>query len=109
MALTPEQRSQRARLAALTRWAKENPAATAARGQAGLLARFEREVDPNNELAPAERTRRAECARKAHMARLALKSSRARAKGSELVRTPDGSRTREASIRARFAKIEGAA
>jgi hypothetical protein len=80
--LTPAQRSQRARLAALVRWSKENPAANAARGQAGLLARFEREVDPDNVLPAAERTRRAEAARKAHMARLALKSSQARSKGA---------------------------
>lgn len=78
MALTPEQRSQSARIAALTRWSKESPAANAARGQAGLLARFEREVDPNNELPPAERSRRAVAARRAHMSRLALKSSQSR-------------------------------
>lgn len=78
--LTPEQRTQRARLAAYTRWSQEDPAANAARGQAGLLARFERQVDPNNELAPAERTRRAEAARRAHMLSLAFKSSRARSK-----------------------------
>lgn len=80
--LTPEQRSQRARLAAFTRWSKENPAANAARGQAGLLARFERQVDPNNELAPAERRRRAEAARRAHMVALAFRSSKARGKGA---------------------------
>lgn len=79
--LTPEQRSQRARIAALTRWAKEDPTETAARGQAGLLARFEREVDPDGRLTPAERTRRAECARKAHMTRLAFASSKARRGG----------------------------
>jgi hypothetical protein len=76
--LTPEQRSMRARIAALTRWSKEDPAVSAARGQAGLLARFEREVDPNRELPAAERVRRAEAARKAHMTRLALASSKSR-------------------------------
>lgn len=80
MALTPEQRTQRARLAALTRWSREDPSTNAARGQAGLLARFEREVDPNGELAPAERLRRAEAARRAHMVRLAFRSSRIRSK-----------------------------
>lgn len=39
-ALTREQRTQRARLAALTRWSKEDPTANAERGQAGLLDRF---------------------------------------------------------------------
>lgn len=82
--LTPEQLSLRGRIGALARWAKEDPQANAARGQAGLLAKFEREVDPDGQLPAAERRRRAECARRAHMARLALKSSRARAELAEL-------------------------
>lgn len=71
-------RSQRARIAALSRWAKESPAANAARGQAGLAARFEREVDPAGLLPQHERVRRAEAARKAHMARLAARSAKVR-------------------------------
>lgn len=39
--LTPEQRTLRASIAAHTRWSREDPAANAARGQAGLLARVE--------------------------------------------------------------------
>lgn len=78
MPLTPEQRSQRARLAALTRWSKEDPSANAARGQAGLLAKFEQQVDPNNELPAPERQRRAQAARRAHMISLAFRSSKAR-------------------------------
>jgi hypothetical protein len=42
--LTKAQRIQRAQIAATTRWSRENPAEQAARGQAGLLARFEREA-----------------------------------------------------------------
>jgi hypothetical protein len=42
------------------------------------LAKFERDVDPNNELTPQERHKRAEYARKAHMQRMALKSAQAR-------------------------------
>lgn len=42
------------------------------------MAKFEREVDPDGILTPAERTRRAESARKAYFARLALKSATAR-------------------------------
>lgn len=76
--LTPEQRRLRAQIAANTRWAREDPTANAARGQAGLLAKFENDVDPDGTLDPAERTRRAEAARKAHMLRLALASSKAR-------------------------------
>lgn len=80
--LTPEQRRQRATAAALARWAKEDPTAQALKGQRGLLARFEREVDPDGILAPVERTRRAQLARRAYMASLALKSSIARTKAS---------------------------
>ena len=79
-ALTPEQRTLRAQIAANTRWSKENPTANAVRGQAGLLARFEREARAADPTAPdAEIARRAERARQAHMQRLALASSRARA------------------------------
>lgn len=85
--LTPEQRSQRARIAAHARWAREDPIPTAIRGQAGLNARFEREVDPDGVLPPAERARRAEHAKKAHFARLALLSAKARSKGR-----PEGDR-----------------
>lgn len=77
--LTPEQRSQRARLAALARWSKESPAANASRGQAGLLEKFRREViadDPS--VVEPELTRRAECRRRLHMQRLAYRSSRTR-------------------------------
>jgi hypothetical protein len=48
----------------------------------GFLARFEREVDPQNALAPEERARRAIAARRAHMARLAHKSAQARRRRS---------------------------
>jgi hypothetical protein len=78
MALTPEQRVMRARIAAHARWSKEDPRPTAERGQEGLLRRFEAEVDPDSQLPPEERRRRAESARRAHMTRLALASSKAR-------------------------------
>ncbi|MGH3847585.1 MAG: hypothetical protein ACRDS0_40145 [Pseudonocardiaceae bacterium] len=76
--LTPAQRSLRARIAANTRWSREDPAPTGPRGQAGLMARFAREVDPDGTLPPAERARRVDSARKAHMQRLALASAKAR-------------------------------
>jgi hypothetical protein len=77
--LSPEQRTLRASIAANARWSRENPTANAERGQAGLLARFEREARAADPAAPdAEIARRAECARKAHMQRMALASSRAR-------------------------------
>ncbi len=42
------------------------------------MARFEREVDPDGTLEPAERERRAAHARKAYYSALALKSAKAR-------------------------------
>lgn len=76
MATTPE---QRARLAAHASWANTpDPAARTAPARSALDARFEREVDPDGVLSSAERARRAEHARKAHFARLALLSSQAR-------------------------------
>jgi hypothetical protein len=43
-------------------------------------ARFEDQVDPDHVLTPAERAKRAEMARKAYFARLALKSAQVRRK-----------------------------
>ncbi|TWF80033.1 hypothetical protein FHX44_115970 [Pseudonocardia hierapolitana] len=83
MALTPEQRRLRAQIAAHIRWSREDPTANAVRAQAGLVARFEREIDPDGTLEPAERARRVESARKAHMKRLALKSAKARRRRAE--------------------------
>jgi len=80
LVLTPEQRSLRARIAANTRWSRENPAENAARGQKGLLAKFAREVDPDGVLPEAERLRRAEKARQVHMQQLAFRSSKARSR-----------------------------
>lgn len=76
--LTPELRSQRARLAALTRWSTQDPVAGTAKARAALADRFLDEVDPDRVLPEAERQRRAECARKAFYARLAYKSAQAR-------------------------------
>ena len=79
MDLTPSERSLRARLAAHESWARtgDRTARTAA-GTAAFLDRFEREVDPDGTLDPADRARRAESARKAYFTRLALRSAQAR-------------------------------
>lgn len=76
MALSPEQRRQRARIAALTRWSREDPAPATKKARDAFLQRFLDAVPPN--LPETERMRRAIAARRAHMASLALKSSRAR-------------------------------
>ncbi len=80
---TPESRTMRARLAAHSLHSKiANPSAHTAPARAAFLDRFEREVDPDGVLPPADRARRAEHARKAYFTRLALKSAQARRKTS---------------------------
>ena len=76
--MTPKQRTLRARLGALT--AHSRGATNTAPARAAFLGRFDREVDPDGTLDPAERARRAEYARKAHFTRMALKSAQARAR-----------------------------
>lgn len=74
-----EQRALRARLAAHTSWANTaDPTARTEPARRAFDSRFEREVDPDGTLAPAERARRAESARKAYFLRLAYKSAAAR-------------------------------
>ena len=79
MDLTPQQRSLRARLAAHTSWANTTDrAARTAAARKASMDRFDRLVDPDGVLPPAERALRAAHARKAYFARLALRSARAR-------------------------------
>jgi hypothetical protein len=82
--LTPAERSLLARAAVLSSWAKTTDRSahgrggdTATRSRANLLA-FERQVDPDGDLDPAERERRARAARLAHMNRMSYLASRAR-------------------------------
>ena len=76
--LTPAERTLRARLAAHAMHARHDARQTTANGRAAFLARFEAEVDPDGTLAPKERRRRAEHARRAYFTRLALASAKAR-------------------------------
>ncbi|RQW83563.1 hypothetical protein [Micromonospora globispora] len=71
--------SQISKLGAHARWAKcdDRSAATLPARQA-FDQRFEREVDPDGKLPPHIRAQRAESARKAYFARLALKSAQSR-------------------------------
>lgn len=76
---TSKQRVLRARLAAHESWARTvDPAARTAAARRAQLDRFDRQVDPDGTLAPADRARRAEHARKAYYTRLALQSVAAR-------------------------------
>jgi hypothetical protein len=78
--MTPEQRRIRAQIAAHAQWANcDDPASHTAPARKAFLDKFEEQVDPGGTLAPEERARRAEHARKAHFKRLALASSKARA------------------------------
>ncbi len=78
-----DERALRARMAAHSSWAKTaDPSARTAPARKAALDRFEREVDPDGILPPAERARRAEHARKAYFTRLALASAKARRKGT---------------------------
>ena len=82
-ALSPTERVMRARVAAHTSWANTpDRSARTAPARAVLLDRFEREVDPDGVLTPAERARRAESAKRAHFQRLALKSAVSRRRTS---------------------------
>ncbi len=77
--MTPADRRLRAQLAANARWAKAEDRTTGtAAARRARFAQFEAQVDPDNKLPAEERARRAESAMKAHMARMALASSKAR-------------------------------
>lgn len=78
MALTPNERTLRARLAAHVLHARVDSKQHTEPARRAFMARFEDEVDPDRILAPAERVRRAEHAKKAYFTRLALKSAQAR-------------------------------
>jgi len=68
----------RAQKAAHTRWAKHDRREGTAPARAAFLKRFENEVDPDRSLSPEERARRAESARRAYMAGIALKGLKTR-------------------------------
>jgi hypothetical protein len=77
---TAAQRSMRARIAALSLHAsRDSRELTAPARQAFLVKKFEDEVDINRSLPEPERRRRADLARRAYFARLALRSSKVRA------------------------------
>jgi hypothetical protein len=79
--LTPEQRVLRARMGAHALHAQGKTTTVAARkASPQSLDYWAVKVDPDGELPDAERTRRAEHARREYMTGLALKSSKARKK-----------------------------
>ena len=79
MTATPAECRLRAQIHAHKSWAStENRSARTLPARLALLDKFEKEVDPDGKLLPAERAKRAENARKAFYATLALKSAQAR-------------------------------
>lgn len=77
--LTPQLRKLRAEIAAYSRWAMtDDRAAATAPARKAALDRFEKQVDPEGTLTPAERAKRAESARKTYFRQLAFKSAKAR-------------------------------
>lgn len=77
--LTASERTQRSSIAAHESWAKtDDRAARTAAAREAFTNQFERQVDPNGTLPPEVRALRAQSARKAHFARLAFLSAKAR-------------------------------
>ncbi len=80
--LTPEARSLRARMGAHAMHAKHDSRETSKPGREAFRSSFEKQVDPDGILEPAERARRAEHAKRAFYTGIALKSAQARRKSS---------------------------
>ena len=79
--MTPDEAALRGRIGALVLHSKYDPRETTASARAAFLRGFEKQVDPDGVLPADERRRRALYARRAHFAKLALASARARSKG----------------------------
>ena len=87
--MDPAERTFRARLGAHTSWANTvDPASRTAKAREAAVGRFEKQVDPDGTMEPGERTRRAEHAKKAYFAQIALKSHTARRRRREHQGTP---------------------
>ena len=78
LVLTPTELSLGGRIGGYALAAAHDPRETTKPGRAAFMARFEAEVDPEGILTPQERQRRAAALRKAHFARMALKSAKTR-------------------------------
>jgi hypothetical protein len=95
--ISPAERSLRARLAAHALHGKRDRQETTAKARAAFLAKFERDADPEEALPPEERRRRAESLRRAHFARLALASVKARRKAKGGDEPDEATRRRQSS------------
>lgn len=99
VAPTESERTLVARIAACESWARTpDRSARTAPARAALMARFEFEIDPTGTLPPADRAIRAESLRKAHFARLALKSAQSRRKSKALAAQADAAAAELANL-----------
>ncbi len=95
-ATDPQTRILVGRIAALERWAHTPDRSAATKlARDAMDAKFERLVDPDNQLDPTERARRAAYKRTAHFQRLALKSAQSRRKAKALT---DAAKAAEAEL-----------
>lgn len=83
MALSPEERTLRARIAAHALHSQRDSRDLTAKARQAFWDRFEKQVDPDGVLPPAERARRAEHARKAYFTALSFKAAQARRRRAE--------------------------
>ena len=74
--LTSSQRSQRARIAANTRWSRQDGSQGTQAARETFLARFDELVDPDGVLDPETRERHAAAARRAYFQRMAYQRHR---------------------------------
>lgn len=72
--------STRARIGAYTLHSRYDSRELTRPAREAFLTSFERQVDPEGTLDPAERAKRAENAKRAHFTRLALRSAQSRGK-----------------------------
>jgi len=83
--LSPSERRLRAQIAAHEMHARHDARATTAAGRAASARKLDEQllakIDPRQELPPEERARRLDHARRAHFARLALRSAKKRRSG----------------------------
>jgi hypothetical protein len=108
--LTPAERRLAGQSGAYESWSRTPDfAARTAPARRAMDKRFEREVDPDGKLSPAERAKRAECARRAYYTRLALKSAQKRRARAEPKPPPRDPQARIAELEALAAGHGGGA
>ena len=88
--MTPTERTLRGRVGAYALHVQRDAKETTAKARATFLQRFEVEVDPEGVLAPDERHRRAQAARKCYFAKLGLLAAKKKRKKNVKNKKPAG-------------------